>query len=110
MGTQFILGEVVPRAKAVRCAELATKFNQATPGSEVLMRSVDGHLLVGFHVGWSEDKKVASPLDRYDVMPRWEALRKYLKENGLDPGVGRDMTFECERENKIPALDTETPA
>lgn len=110
MGTQFILGEVVPRASATQCAELTTKFNLAAPDSGVLMRSFDGHLLVGFHVGWTQDGGVVPPADRHGVLHRWTSFRTFLKENGLDPGNGRDMTFDCASEDQIPALGTETPA
>lgn len=110
MGTQFILGEVVSRANAAQCAELTAKFNLAAPDSGVLTRSFDGHLLVGFHVGWTQDGGVVPPADRHGVLPRWLALRTFLKENGLDPGNGRDMTFDCASEDQIPALGTETPA
>lgn len=101
MGTQFILGEVLPQKHAPRVAELVAQFDRAAPDSGVFTRSFDGPVLVGFHVGWSADKKVASPIDRYDVLPRWTSLRTFFKENGLDPGLGRDMTFECEEADRI---------
>lgn len=100
MGTQHIPGEVIPRTLSAQCAELITKFNLAAPDSGVLTRSFDEHLLVGFSLGWVQDG-VGISADPHDVMPRWEALRKYLKENGIDPGSGRPMTFECAHDHQI---------